>query len=135
MPRGFRRLNWHRLCLESCRHTFETLSRSQLSYFTSSKSSILNLPNDFFKYTKSVAKSPSFLNVREVTLRLHLPAGRYVVVPSTFRPNFEATFLLRIFTEYDPKQVKASAIVGRPKNGGKKAGKMNAAQTMFPYKD
>ncbi|KAK3699441.1 hypothetical protein QZH41_018607, partial [Actinostola sp. cb2023] len=40
-----------------------------------------------------------FINAREVMSRLHLTAGRYVVVPSTYEPNVAGSFLLRIYTE------------------------------------
>ncbi|KAG7206290.1 hypothetical protein KM043_003666 [Ampulex compressa] len=57
------------------------------------------LDMNFFKYTMSVAKSPSFINLREVTYRCKLPPGVYCIVPSTFDPNEEGEFLLRIFSE------------------------------------
>lgn len=53
----------------------------------------------FFKYNSSVARSPSFINLREVSCRFKLPPGVYCVVPSTFDPNEEGEFLLRIFSE------------------------------------
>ncbi|XP_015594764.1 calpain-A isoform X2 [Cephus cinctus] len=54
---------------------------------------------NFFKYNISVAKSPSFINLREVSCRFKLPPGVYCIVPSTFDPNEEGEFLLRIFSE------------------------------------
>jgi len=54
---------------------------------------------NYFKYNASVAKSPSFVNMREVCGRHKLPPGTYCVVPSTFGPNEEGDFLVRLFTE------------------------------------
>ncbi|XP_034934103.1 calpain-A isoform X3 [Chelonus insularis] len=54
---------------------------------------------NFFKYNASVARSPSFINLREVSCRFKLPPGTYCIVPSTFDPNEEGEFLLRIFSE------------------------------------
>ncbi|XP_017880513.1 calpain-A isoform X5 [Ceratina calcarata] len=57
------------------------------------------LDMNFFKYNASVARSPAFINLREVTCRFKLPPGVYCIVPSTFDPNEEGEFLLRIFSE------------------------------------
>ncbi|KAF2882526.1 hypothetical protein ILUMI_23640 [Ignelater luminosus] len=54
---------------------------------------------NFFKYNASVARSPSFINLREVSCRFRLPPGTYCIVPSTFDPNDEGEFLLRVFSE------------------------------------
>ncbi|KAK1117954.1 hypothetical protein K0M31_015621 [Melipona bicolor] len=53
---------------------------------------------NFFKYNASVGRS-LFINLREVTCRFKLPPGVYCIVPSTFDPNEEGEFLLRIFSE------------------------------------
>lgn len=58
-----------------------------------------NLDLNFFKYNASYAKSPTFINTREVCGRHKLPPGDYVIVPSTFSPNEEADYLVRIFSE------------------------------------
>ncbi|OON13718.1 calpain large subunit, domain III [Opisthorchis viverrini] len=58
------------------------------------------LDMNFFKYNASKARSPAFINLREVCGRHKLPPGRYAIIPSTFQPNEEAEFMLRIFTEH-----------------------------------
>ncbi|XP_029642543.1 calpain-A isoform X2 [Octopus sinensis] len=54
---------------------------------------------NFFKYHPSCGKSASFINMREICGRHKLDPGNYVVVPSTFEPNCEGDFLVRVFTE------------------------------------
>jgi len=56
------------------------------------------MDKNFFKYNGSVGRC-TFTNAREVVGRHKVPPGNYVVIPSTFRPNEEGDFLLRIFTE------------------------------------
>jgi calpain len=63
-----------------------------------------NLPKpldlNFFKYNASVARSPSFINLRGVSCRFKLPPGVYCIVPSTFEANEEGEFILRVFSEH-----------------------------------
>jgi calpain len=54
---------------------------------------------DYFKYNASVAKSPSFINMREICGRHKLQPGSYCIVPSTFEPGQEGDFLLRMYCE------------------------------------
>jgi calpain len=56
------------------------------------------LDTEFFANTKSCGRSPAFINLREVTGRFRVPPGEYVIIPSTYEPNEEADFMLRIFT-------------------------------------
>ena len=63
----------------------------------------LPLDRDFFRYNLSTARSPSFINYREVVTRFKLKPGSYVVIPSTFEPDEEGDFLLRIFSEKEPE--------------------------------
>ncbi|XP_051024758.1 calpain-9 isoform X2 [Acomys russatus] len=58
-----------------------------------------HLSRDFFKYHASLARSKTFINLREVSGRFQLPPGDYILVPSTFEPHQEADFCLRIFSE------------------------------------
>lgn len=61
------------------------------------------LKRNFFMNNRPIAIS-EFTNTREVVLRLKVPAGTYLVVPSTFNPNEEAQFIVRCFTETHIKE-------------------------------
>ncbi|KAF7238621.1 Calpain-1 catalytic subunit [Varanus komodoensis] len=59
----------------------------------------VHLKRDFFLSNSSRARSEQFINLREVSTRFKLPPGEYIVVPSTFEPNKEGDFVLRVFAE------------------------------------
>ncbi|CAB4021139.1 calpain-5-like [Paramuricea clavata] len=65
--------------------------------------------NRVYRLHTSMEKAGSsiFINAREVFTKLELDPGRYVVVPSTFDPNNEGEFMLRIYTE---KKAKAKEL-------------------------
>ncbi|KAM9316867.1 calpain-2 catalytic subunit [Gastrophryne carolinensis] len=61
--------------------------------------SSLRLSRDFFLRSKAVARSDTFINLREVLNRFRLPPGEYIIVPSTFEPHKVGDFCVRVFAE------------------------------------
>uniref|UniRef100_A0A8C8SHR2 Peptidase C2 calpain domain-containing protein n=1 Tax=Pelusios castaneus TaxID=367368 RepID=A0A8C8SHR2_9SAUR len=57
------------------------------------------LIKNFFLTNKARERSNTFINLREVLNRFKLPPGEYVIVPSTFEPNKDGDFCLRVFSE------------------------------------
>ena len=67
-------------------------------YYQYKQGSDGNLEKDFFLYNASKARSATFINTREISGRFRLPKGRFVIVPSTFEPNSEGDFLVRVYS-------------------------------------
>uniref|UniRef100_A0A7M4E3G3 Peptidase C2 calpain domain-containing protein n=1 Tax=Crocodylus porosus TaxID=8502 RepID=A0A7M4E3G3_CROPO len=63
-----------------------------------------NNHREFFARNQPAARSDPYINLREVSSRMKLPQGEYLIVPSTFEPFKDGEFCLRVFTE---KQAKA----------------------------
>ncbi|CAH8465497.1 unnamed protein product [Heterobilharzia americana] len=49
--------------------------------------------------TKSPIAKSQFINTREVTAQFRVPPGAYVIIPSTFDPDIEANFILRVLSQ------------------------------------
>uniref|UniRef100_A0A182WD04 Calpain catalytic domain-containing protein n=1 Tax=Anopheles minimus TaxID=112268 RepID=A0A182WD04_9DIPT len=57
------------------------------------------VPKSFFQqHDHAIVGGSIFINAREISCRLTLDAGLYLVIPSTFEPGEEGDYLLRIFT-------------------------------------
>lgn len=76
-----------------------------------------SLDKDWFRYHKSSGMS-TFINTREVTARFKLAPGTYVIMPSTFKPNEQADFLVRIFSEKPGKASKLDDTTGESDHTG-----------------
>ncbi|NXX25078.1 CAN8 protein, partial [Nicator chloris] len=61
----------------------------------------------FFARHQPAARTHSYVNLREVSSRLTLPRGQYLIVPSTFEPYKNGEFCLRVFAE---KQAKSQTM-------------------------
>ncbi len=48
-----------------------------------------------------MARSGNFINFREVSARLLLRPGRYIVVPSTYDPGYGGDYMLRVLEEHE----------------------------------
>ncbi|XP_022435005.1 calpain-2 catalytic subunit isoform X2 [Delphinapterus leucas] len=59
----------------------------------------VHLSKSFFLTHRARERSDTFINLREVLNRFKLPPGEYILVPSTFEPNKDGDFCIRVFSE------------------------------------
>ncbi|KAG7232679.1 hypothetical protein INR49_008233 [Caranx melampygus] len=59
----------------------------------------VHLNRNFFLRHASAARSETFINLREVCSRFCLPPGEYLIIPSTFEPQKNGDFCVRVFSE------------------------------------
>ncbi|XP_054654898.1 calpain-8 isoform X2 [Dunckerocampus dactyliophorus] len=59
----------------------------------------VHLGPDVLLRQRAVAMSSTFINTREVCDRFRLPPGEYAIIPSTFYPHKNGSFVLRVFSE------------------------------------
>ncbi|XP_063080008.1 calpain-1 catalytic subunit-like [Engraulis encrasicolus] len=85
------------LCLWHIHHGDSFQCWCQSSFFKY-KGTRGKLPAEFFQ-RPPVASSKNYLNAREVMAFFRLEPGDYVVVPSTFKPNETASFILAILSK------------------------------------
>ncbi|XP_053568515.1 calpain-8-like [Bombina bombina] len=67
------------------------------------------LNRKFFTTNEPVAQSDC-VDSREVSIRLKLPVGDYVIVPSTYEPFKSGDFCLRVFSEKETKPLDDDAV-------------------------
>ena len=64
------------------------------------------LEKKFFLRHKSCGSTPRHICNREAIQTFSLPEGEYVIVPSTYEPNEEGKFYLRLLTEKSASKIK-----------------------------
>ncbi|KAI1895883.1 hypothetical protein AGOR_G00111340 [Albula goreensis] len=67
-------------------------------------------PASFFTTNSPVAQNKSFLNAREVMEFFRLRPGEYLIVPSTFKPNETASFILAILCKNETHIEESSSM-------------------------
>uniref|UniRef100_A0A8C3KPS0 Calpain 8 n=1 Tax=Calidris pygmaea TaxID=425635 RepID=A0A8C3KPS0_9CHAR len=73
----------------------------------------------FFARNKPAARTDPYVNLREVSSRMKLPQGEYLIVPSTFEPYKNGEFCLRVFSEKRAKTQCVSSLFLLPFCTGK----------------
>uniref|UniRef100_A0A0A6YVU9 Calpain 8 n=1 Tax=Mus musculus TaxID=10090 RepID=A0A0A6YVU9_MOUSE len=74
-----------------------------------------HLGRDFFQGRQPSTCSSTYMNLREVSSRVQLPPGQYLVVPSTFEPFKDGDFCLRVFSEKKAQALEiGDAVAGDP---------------------
>ncbi|NWW15075.1 CAN8 protein, partial [Falcunculus frontatus] len=69
----------------------------------------------FFARHQPAARTDPYVNLREVSSRMTLPRGEYLIVPSTFEPYKNGEFCLRVFAEKQAKsQMMGDEVSAKP---------------------
>ncbi|XP_078397896.1 calpain-9 isoform X1 [Cetorhinus maximus] len=71
-----------------------------------------HLPKEFFRFHGSIAKSKTYINMRENAQRFKLPPGDYLIVPTTFQPEMEADFIVRFISEKKAETLELGDKIG-----------------------
>ncbi|XP_034464858.1 calpain-2 catalytic subunit-like [Hippoglossus hippoglossus] len=71
------------------------LEKAYAKYYSGKRE--VHLKGDFFQDNRSAARSETFVNLREVCGRCCLPPGEYLIIPSTFQPDENGDFYMRVF--------------------------------------
>ncbi|XP_052008684.1 calpain-1 catalytic subunit-like isoform X2 [Xyrauchen texanus] len=58
-----------------------------------------SLDQQFFSKNRAVSRSGKYRCIRSVWRKVHLEPGSYVIMASTYRPNLQGEFFLRIYTK------------------------------------
>ncbi|RLW07148.1 hypothetical protein DV515_00003989 [Chloebia gouldiae] len=75
----------------------------------------VHLGRAFFARHQPAARTDSYVNLREVSRRMTLPRGLYLIVPSTFEPYKNGEFCLRVFAEKQAKsQMMEDEVSAKP---------------------
>lgn len=51
--------------------------------------------------TQKCVATSTYINARAVFMRRELPLGRYVIIPTTFKPLTLGDYMIRVFTDVD----------------------------------
>lgn len=71
----------------------------------------------FFARHQPAARTDPYVNLREVSSRVTLPRGQYLIVPSTFEPYKNGEFCLRVFAEKQAKSQWVPSLKHPPSAG------------------
>ena len=84
-----------------------------MGIYVNSRTKFFLLSKQFFmdRDFLPLVDSDDFSNQRQVHKRMKLKPGSYVIIPSTYSPNKDSEFLLRIFSEKQPVDYKRSDVI------------------------
>ncbi|XP_063775495.1 calpain-8-like [Pseudophryne corroboree] len=82
-----------------------------IGFYIYKTASEVPMGKEFFQKNEYFARIDIYTDTREVSNRFLLPAGKYLIVPTTYNPNEQAEFCLRIFTEKNVSALEAGNVV------------------------